>query len=205
MHGLLANEITLRLTKKEPVVVAICGAADLGKSTLARKIIAALKALDISAGHLTLDSFLLDREERQRRGLSGYQIASYQLPEALDAVRRFKQQQPIFYPPYDHASGKKAEVLATLPASSVLIFDGLHSMHESFSDYVDYRIFISTEDEQLKRLRMQADISKRGQTQAFAQANAEAEFQHYNNAVAPYKTRADHQLFLTTPWLYTLI
>jgi uridine kinase len=58
-------------------IVAVCGAADIGKSYLAKEITEILNQKGISANHLTLDSFLMNRSDRIEKGISGYDIEAY--------------------------------------------------------------------------------------------------------------------------------
>jgi len=51
-------------------IIAICGAADLGKSYLAAEIVRSITANGVTGAYITLDSFMMNREDRINRGLS---------------------------------------------------------------------------------------------------------------------------------------
>ena len=103
----LAEHIQTHYLTDAPMIVAIGGAADLGKSYLSQSIVRRLNERGIKSGHLTLDSFLMDRTLRKSKGFSGYQIESYDIENALQALKHFKACKPLCYHPYDHKSGKK--------------------------------------------------------------------------------------------------
>ncbi|MCP4020967.1 MAG: hypothetical protein GY729_03920 [Desulfobacteraceae bacterium] len=204
MDSLLSKTIASIKKQKRTVIVAICGAADLGKSYLSKKVVKNLNAKEISANHLSLDSFLVERPERLEKGLSGYEIEAYEQELALDALCNFKKRQPIVYAPYVHGTGKRSSSLKTLQPGSVLIFEGVQSMHEIFLPYIDFSIFIYTKDELLKKIRYEADLVKRNYTMDFAKQNSESEFAQYIKQLSPYKMQADLLLFLEKKWEYRI-
>jgi len=204
IESILSERIFREPSGESPLIVAICGAADLGKSHLSKRIIKQLEKKDIRSSHLTLDSFMMDRNKRLEQGLSGYHIEAYDLERAKDALSNFKQQNIFCYSPYDHSSGINSSILKTIENCSVLIFDGLHSMHQEFSSYIDISIFIYTEDAQLRKMRSEADTSKRGQTKEFSQSNSSSELRSYKMFVEPYVLSSTLKLYMTKKWSYEL-
>lgn len=204
MDVLLSEKIESLVEKKRQTIISICGAADLGKSYLSREVVKKLSIKGISANHLTLDSFLIERSIRLQLGISGYQIEAYEQKLALEALSQFKQGKSIYYYPYNHDAGKRGPKLEILKPSSVLIFDGVQSMHKSFLFYSDFSVFIYTEDDNLKRIRYEADLTKRNYTTDFAKDNSEPEFIQYKTEIEPYKTQADFRLYLQKKWTYFL-
>ncbi len=185
-----------------PSIIAICGAADLGKSYISKGIVNELIAQRIDAVHLTLDSYLLDRSERLNQRISGYRIDAYEQQRALEALSQFKEQFPIVFFPYNHETGKKTTNPEILEPASILIFDGVQSMHECFDSHTDLSVFIYTEDNILKRIRFDADLTKRKHSVEFANSNSEPEFIEYKTQIEPYIFRADHKLFMERKWQY---
>ena len=200
----IANTIASLKRKDGRVLVAICGAADLGKTHLSMQLAFKLKQKGIEANHLTLDSYLMKRTDRINRGISGYQPGSHDLPLVKNDLKRFKKGQSIEYYPYEHSKGKKAASKDVIAPSPILIVDGLHSMNEQLTPYLDFSVFICTGDDQLKQIRHQADITKRHQTIEFSRAHADSEFEKYKQFVEPYKKQANVILFLKEKWNYIL-
>ncbi len=204
LETFLTEEIAAIDEQKRSIIIAMCGAADLGKSYLSKKIVDNLREMGKAADHLTLDSFLIERSERFKKGISGYQIEAYDHVSILNALVLFKQKKQIVYAPYDHVEGKASASLEVIEPCSILILDGLHSMHESISSYIDFSIFIYTDDEILKNIRFDADLTKRNLTVELANRNSEPEFVQYKMQLEPYKIKADLKLRLEKKWVYTL-
>lgn len=200
----LTNKIISLTQFNKPIIVAICGAADLGKSYLSTQLTQLLNDKQFSAAHLPLDSFLIDREERHRLGLSGYNLEAYHINDALKYLAQFKKKQPISFHPYHHKTGKKELFFQQLNPSTILIFDGLHTMNQIFSSFVDYTIFIYTNDHDLKKIRTAADLSKRDYTLEFSKKISQKEFDLYKMNIDSFKEIADCKLFLGKKWNYEL-
>ena len=177
----------------------------LGQDIFIYTIGSKLKQRGIEANHLTLDSYLMKRTDRINRGISGYQPGSHDLPLVKNDLKRFKKGQSIEYYPYEHSIGEKAASKEVIPPCPILIVDGLHSMNEQLTPYLDFSIFICTGDDQLKKIRHQADITKRHQTIKFSKSHADSEFEKYKQCVEPYKKQADVILFLKEKWNYNCI
>ncbi len=200
----ISRKIVSIQSDQEPMVVAVCGAADLGKSYLSAQITQQLNLIGSSASHLTLDSFLMDRSERIKNGLSGYQSAAHDLSSAMKALDSFKNGQDISYFPYDHQSGKNDLKEVYIAPCCILVLDGLHSMHEMLIPYINFSVFVYTEDDLLRSIRLEADIAKRKQSAEFSRSNEVAEFNYYKREVEPYKKQADCLLYLKKKWKYSI-
>lgn len=205
MDSILSKKIaTFKSNKKEPIIVAVCGAADLGKSYLSKKIATNLNSSGIPTNHLTLDSFLMERSQRLKQDISGYDIRAYNQIAVLKALNNFRTNRPVTYAPYIHAMGKCGETLKTLNPCSILIFDGVQSMHELFSPHIDFSIFIYTDDVTLKKIRYEADLCKRNYSAELARCKSESELYFYRSQISPYRQQADLALFLERKWKYKI-
>ena len=125
----LLGEILAKRNKEELTIVAICGAADLGKSYLSNKLVLALSNQNLKANHLTMDSYLMDRIWRQKKGLSGYDFEAYHQKKIIADLGKLKAAKPIVIQPYNHQEGKKSSSTIEILPSDIIIFDGLHVMH----------------------------------------------------------------------------
>jgi uridine kinase len=203
---ILGQQLTTRLKSKQssPLLVSLCGAADLGKSTLSQQLVEQLHKLDIQTGHLTLDSYLMDRSKRSTLGISGYQPEAYDLTKIQTDVQQCLAGHPINLFPYDHSLGKTVPPAITIQPCNVLIIDGLHSMHEQLKHLIDFSIFMYTSDENLLEIRQQSDLEKRKQTEEFSVLNLETELLSYKINVEPYRREADVTLELIEPWQYQI-
>ena len=189
----LVDAISGLISKRNssPLLVAICGAADLGKSHLSVELVSALEKNGVTAAHITLDSYLMERSKRADLGLSGYQPEAYELAKINCDLYGFLQGDPIEYFPYDHAEGKNLPSKVTINPCRVVFLDGLHSMHESLRPYISYSIFIHVTDNLHLKIRHKADIEKRKQSVEFSNLNLKNELTAYKLHVEPYLSSAD--------------
>ena len=201
----LTSAILAKRNSKTTTVVAICGAADLGKSYLSKAISESLSQHGITANHFSLDAFLLDRQTRLNKKLSGYNIEAYNINAALEDLNDIKEGKSIVVYPYDHHLGTTSSLPVQMHASAILIFDGLHAMHRTFTPLIDISFFIYTDDEQLVQIRKEADLAKRNYTEAFSNQISEQEFILYYQNITLYKDQADYLIFLHSKWNYKLI
>jgi uridine kinase len=202
----LARVISAQISEHDgsPILVAICGAADLGKTHLSMQLVNELVKTGISAGHLTLDSYLMDRTHRTALGISGYQPEAYDLPMIKSDLLVFLSGSSIEYFPYDHAKGKVLSLAVTISSCQVLFVDGLHSLHENLKPHINYSVFICTNDDLLLKIRHRADIEKRRQSIEFSKLNLNKEISAYKLYVEPYMCSADVVYELKEQWQYEL-
>ena len=184
-------------------IIAICGAADLGKTHLAQMLLTEFNKHKISAAHLTMDSYLVPREKRISLGISGYELEAYDIESLKNDLSAYKENgQSIEFNEYDHMLGIANGPRKTISACSHLLLDGLHSMCDPVWELIDYSIFIYTTDQQLNEIRHRADIAKRKQSKQFSLDHLELELEKYRRNVEPYKQRAYTVLKLDRKWQY---
>lgn len=194
-----------RIVGSEIRVVAICGAADLGKSYLARQLVAKLRERMIPAVCLGLDSYLIPRDVRAKQGLSGYDPGSHDLDSAKRDVERLLSGQSIEYFEYRHDAGHRSEHAILLEPASHIFIEGLHSMHPSLASLVDFSIYIFTSEAELRRIRREADLKKRKLTNIEANEHEASELESYYRYVHPYKTACNVSIYLDQHWHYHLM
>ncbi len=199
---ILLNKMIKLHQTKQPNIIAICGAADLGKSFLTKSMTQQLCNQQIDSHHLTLDSFLLDRSERKRKGWSGYQTEAHDLVAIKNTLALWKNGETISYQPYDHKTGTIHNTANKIPPSDILLVEGLFALHPLFEPFIDLSIFIHTSDDFLKKIKLEADLIKRNYTAEHSRAIYDAEFKLYQKNIAPFKENADVLLYLERKWIY---
>lgn len=204
IEQVIVNRVLEAQKKKESNIIAFCGAADLGKSYLAKKVVQLLNDSKIKSSHLTLDSFLMDRAERKKRKISGYDIRAHNTKQILVTLKRWMQGQSIKFQSYDHQTGRKSKNYAIIKNSNVLIIEGLFSMHESFLPLVDLSFYIYTDYKKLKEIKLEADLIKRGYSLEYSKKIYDDEFELYKKNIEPFKEEADFRLFVKNKWHYIL-
>lgn len=206
----IINQLTSCITdtvscKTPPVIIAICGAADLGKSYLAEKLKLSLTSQHIITAVLSMDSFLMPKAQRYAMGLSGYQPEAYNIPHAQDCLQKFTNKRSFDYYPYDHKTGTVTESAREIAPCDVLLFEGLHVLHGNIARCIDQAVFIYTDDDTLVKIRSAADLSKRGLSKTQSSAISSSELALYTEYVAPYKIQSDLLLHLHYPWHFTMV
>ena len=204
MTSSLADDLIVARINSNCMVVAIGGAADLGKSYLADQLVVTLQTKGHRAAALSLDAFLMDRQERQQKGWSGYNIEAYELQKALADLNQIKQGKPIEFYSYNHQLGLKSSLAEKIDSPDILIFEGLFTLHPFFFSLLDFSLFIYTTDVLLKQIRSEADLAKRNYTPEYSKEISELEFQRYKKYVEPLGERADCRLLLKHRWEYKI-
>lgn len=111
------------------VIAAICGPADVGKSTLCLDLVERLNKLGVSADVFTLDGYLIPRSERLERNLSGYEPTAYDLQKVASDLQRTLSGNAITRKTYCHQTGQPQRTIHAIKPVQILLLDGLHSMH----------------------------------------------------------------------------
>ena len=174
-----------------PFLVAICGWADTGKSTLAARLRAALARLGVSADSISTDDFMRDRAERNALGISGYDLRSLDVQALQGALASFVDREPFSVHPYDNRTGTKSPRPRTILPVEVLVVEGIHSLHPDLAHRMDLKVFTDSDEATLRQMRHRANMHKRGMTADDAGARISSEWQDYMAAVRPRIEVAD--------------
>lgn len=202
IEQVIINKIQEAQKEKGAIIVAIGGAADLGKTYLANTIIDALNRDKITSNHLTLDSFLMDRALRKKMNISGYDIRAHDMNRIVSTLEDWRQEKVIQFQPYDHKTGRKSDNYLEIQRCNVLLIEGLFALHESILPFLDLTFFIYTSDRQLKEIKLAADLVKRGYSVEYSLALYDKELVLYKKNIEPLKEKADFKLKLKEKWDY---
>lgn len=167
-------------------VIAVSGAAASGKTSFCRGMVDYLSGKKMSAVHVPLDGYLLDRKSRKSRNLSGYDPQSSDIPAMVDQMQTllFKGL-PIELPMYDHKNGNHRQPHHIEPAQ-VVILDGIMSFHHDIRErFPNLNIFITGDDIVIRGLRLLVDMEERGYSVFQALRHSDEEFAAYNKWIHP--------------------
>ncbi|MBF2709896.1 uridine kinase family protein [Flavobacterium soyangense] len=198
------NEILTIKNKRNVVFVALCGAADTGKSTLAEKICVELNNQQVRSECISTDSFLIDRKDRNIKRISGYNTDSLKCCVLLNVVEKIEQKKEVKYYPYDNKSGKNVSGYRLINAPNVLIIEGIHSLNDIIRNKIDLKIYIDAESEVLKKLRYNANINKRGFSEKEAGKKIDNEMEEYTKYILPNKKYSDLIINSTEKYNYKI-
>jgi len=127
-----------RLKGLEKACIGITGAGGAGKSTLAINLMTYFGKDNAVA--IDLDDYLINRNERGRLGLTGYQPRANKLDLARQHILSLKLGEPVQKPIYNHATGDNfgTECVESKP---LLIFEGVTTLYPQLDDLYDVSIF----------------------------------------------------------------
>lgn len=190
--GTLASSLGACLKHRDrPLLVAICGWADTGKSTLAGRLRAELIAGGIPSDAISTDDFMRDRAERYAMGINGYDPRSLHVHDLVEAIRSFLNQRSFTVRSYDNRTGSRSPEARTVLPAKVLMVEGIHSLHPSIAELIGLKVFVDSDEETLRHMRYRANLQKRGMTPDEASARISSEWQDYCAFVRPRVKIAD--------------
>jgi uridine kinase len=178
-------------SRAPPFLVALCGWADTGKSTLAARLRSDLARLGIAAETISTDDFMRDRAERHALGISGYDLRSLDVQALQGALARFVDRVPFSVHPYDNRTGTKSPWPKTVLPLDVLVVEGIHSLHVDIAQRMDLKVFIDSDEATLRQMRHRANMLKRGMSATDAAARISREREDYQRTVRPRIEVAD--------------
>jgi len=177
--------------RNAPFVVALCGWADTGKSTVAAQLVAALRRFGLTADAISTDDFMRDRAERDAIGISGYDLRSIDMAALRAVLVRFLDRQPFGVHRYDNRTGTKSGEPRTVSPADVLVVEGIHALHPDLAPHTHLKVFIDADEATARELRVLANRRKRGMSAHDAAARVEREWRDYCAWVRPRREQAD--------------
>ena len=152
-HCCLANSIER--------VIAIGGAAGLGKTTLSTSLRLFFESNGASSTHVQLDGLLYPRKIRQQLGVNGYQLQGWEHTIAEKLLRSMLCDGNTIHIPEYLPDGSHG-VEHTLSPASYMLLDGNYSLLGPISELVDTLIVLDADIDVLECLRYDRDVVKEG-------------------------------------------
>ena len=174
------------------MVVSVSGAAGIGKTTFCREFLTYLNHNDVSAVHVPLDGFMLDRELRKKSNISGNDPKASDIPDLIDKMKSLIHEgHEIGLPIYNHMTGKHDGPVRIRPCS-VILLDGIMSLHYEIRErFPNLKIFLFSDDLVIRGFRLKVDMEERGYSVFEALAHSDEEFDSYNRWIYHQITFAD--------------
>ena len=175
------------IPSKNPYIIGIAGGSGSGKSFVAERI-----AKEFNAIIIKMDDYYKPFGNKFDEKKTNVDI-----PDALDLellkqhIIQLKQQKSIKKPIYDYKTHLR-ESYENIFAQKVMIIDGLFALSNIFSDLLDLKIFIDSDEEIRLKRRIQRDIKQRARTkqQVITQWNTTVE-PMFKEFILPQKQSAD--------------
>jgi uridine kinase len=198
----IIEHIKSEYKKNKPYVVAISGAAGLGKTTLSRYLQNACEQeFHICPSVLSLDGYMLNRNKLLSKGISGYCKEAHDIDKMKrDIITLIHDKQSVSVSRFHHSTGVHSGKVIVEP-SNILILDGVMAFCEEIDDFVDLRIFLEAKDKWTNMsLRFLVNLEQRGRSVSEAKDSAKREFIHYVRHLEKYRSEADFILIVDNNW-----
>lgn len=176
------------------MIIGICGGTGSGKTTIARKIMEAVKQESVIL--LEQDSYYRNLEDMP---LDARRQTNFDHPDSIDSemlvnhLKRLKDGLFVEMPVYDFKTHTRSRETEHIEPKRVVIVEGILIFAEPrILDLLDVKVFVDTPDDVRFIRRLQRDITERGRTveSVIAQYYATVRPMHYE-FVEPSKRRAD--------------
>jgi uridine kinase len=190
-------------SKGEPYGIAITGASCLGKTVFANELSKYLKENEkINSTFISLDGYMLPRNELERRGLSGHQEEAHDLSTVREKISKLMNNRTsIDFRIYDHATGLHHPTPIIIDYSPIVIMEGVIAFSDKISDFVKLKIFLEGEDQWVtKTLRFVVSLEQRSRTINNSRLSADREFSHYINYLADKRKMAQFVIQVQRDW-----
>lgn len=153
------------MTDRGPIkVIAIAGGSGSGKTTFARKLVAALGADQVAV--LSQDAYYRDQSARFD-GDGG--AVNFDHPDALDFpllgqhIEALRRGQSVQIPIYDFPTHKRAQQTITLAPRPVVLVDGtLVLSQDQLLGFFDHSVFLDVPESVRFERRLRRDVNERG-------------------------------------------
>jgi uridine kinase len=148
----------------KPLIIGIAGGTGSGKSTVARKVAAALDAASVA--FIDMDAYYNDyshlpMEERRRINWDHPNAFDWEL--LLAHLKRLANRQPIDKPQYDFVHHVRAPETVRVAAADVVVIDGILLLADPrVRDVCDVKVFVDTDADTRLVRRLRRDIVERG-------------------------------------------
>jgi uridine kinase len=158
--------VTVATPRKPPLVVGVAGGTGSGKTTVARKIAAAMPAAAVSS--IEHDAYYRDRVDLS---LEDRSLINFDHPQSLETelliehVRQLKQWQPVEVPIYDFKTHRRLDITRRVEPTPLIIVEGiLVFVDAALREQLDIRLFVDTDADIRVFRRIRRDIEQRGRT-----------------------------------------
>lgn len=149
-----------------PVVIGVAGGSGSGKTTVVRKLVAAVAPETVA--RLPHDAYYRDLSHLDP---GARQAQNFDHPEALETellvehLDRLRQGQPVGLPVYDFSTHTRTGGEQRVAPSRVVLVDGILVLSEpELRNRMDIRVFVDTDPDVRLVRRLRRDLERRGRS-----------------------------------------
>ena len=150
-----------------PFLIGVTGGTASGKTTLCKEIFNSLKVVQ-DCILLSMDNFYKGLSDEEHEDADNY---NFDHPNALDfdsmhsCIADLMERKDIEIPTYDFASHKRTPVTIPIKSSNFILFEGILALYDPrLRDRMDFKIFVTADDDTRLARRLYRDTTERGRT-----------------------------------------
>jgi uridine kinase len=149
------------------ILIIVCGGTGSGKTTIASEIKKILPK-KFKTQIVSMDSFYKKREYMDQ---DIYFKHNFDHPNAFDwplmlvSIQSMLEHKPTMIPIYDYSKSERTNKTELIPASDVIIFEGILSLYDQkINKLASIKIFVDTPDDERFIRRLLRDKKERGRS-----------------------------------------
>ena len=151
----------------KPYFIGIAGGTASGKSTLCEEIIKGLSLIG-ECTVLCMDNFYKDLTEEQMANLKHYNFDhpdSLDFDEMLNCISQMIDYKDVEIPDYDFTTNCRKKEKILVKKSHFILFEGILALYDTrITELMDFKIFVTEDDDVRLMRRVKRDILSRGRT-----------------------------------------
>jgi uridine kinase len=148
----------------KPLIIGIAGGSGSGKSTVARKVAAALSSCSVA--FIDMDAYYIDYSRlplEERRKINWDHPNAFDWDLLLDHLGRLARGATIEKPQYDFVAHVRRRETIHVKAADVVVVDGILLLADDrLRDLCDVKVFVDADADVRLIRRLQRDILERG-------------------------------------------
>lgn len=182
----------------EPFFIGITGAGGAGKTTFGNNITEYFGKENCLS--IDLDDYLISRDERRERDLTGYNPLANNLSLARKQLIDLSKGRTVMKPRYNHSNGKilSSEEIKPLP---LIIVEGVTTLYDELRGIYSVAIFMDASEETQIQSRIERDVKKRGYSFEEAMLLYEKVKPDYKKFIEPTKEFADIEFIVNKEYV----
>eukprot|EP01111_Echinosteliopsis_oligospora_P015451 TRINITY_DN6124_c0_g1_i1.p1 TRINITY_DN6124_c0_g1~~TRINITY_DN6124_c0_g1_i1.p1 ORF type:complete len:531 (+),score=141.28 TRINITY_DN6124_c0_g1_i1:105-1595(+) len=146
----------------KPLIIGVCGGSASGKTSVCRKIIAALNVRWVSI--ISQDSFYRGLEKGEDPSSFNFDHPdAFDHISLIDCLSSLKAGKSASIPQYSFVTHSRMEQSKTIYGADVIIVEGILVLYpKALRDLMDIQVFVDTDDDIRLARRLRRDIAERG-------------------------------------------
>ena len=141
-------QFSARLNQKRPYIVAIDGLSGAGKTTIVKSLEREISNRNCKAVTIHIDDYIVERDKRYNTGFEEW-YEYYYLQWNIESLTRhlfeglLHNHHDLQLPFYDHSTDSLRMRALSIPASSIVLIEGIFLQRREWRGFYDYVIYLN--------------------------------------------------------------